>query len=153
MVHGNHEDFAHLAAIVPPRSPAGSIDVSELPAVDPGGHIRLLPSGWSTRLERAITVAAIGGIEEGQRRTTYHPMAYLDQNAIRSVAETGPFDILITHQGPALVQRDPGAKALDRLLRCGVAKMWCHGHSVGRDASDVVPAAPGPTRRSFLCAT
>lgn len=132
-VHGNHEGFPTLARLIPAR-PRADVTVDELPAIDRLGRIRYLPSGWILRLASGLRVAGIGGIDPDQRVARYHPLAYLDEEAIECVrAEGGGIDLLITHQGPACLQGSGGSPRLDRLALEGVAGVWCHGHSVHRD--------------------
>jgi hypothetical protein len=129
MVHGNHEGFAHLATLAsgpPPPRPLAS--PGELPSVDSGGHLRYLPSGWRFRTPGGKVIAGIGGIEAGQRAARYHPLAYLDDAAILSLCGGGGADLLVSHQGPALIQGDHGSPSLDLLLEGPAARVWCHGH-------------------------
>lgn len=133
MIHGNHEGFAYLTKLVPPdaKLPRAPVSIGDLPAVDSGSHIRLLPSGWTVRLPSGHSVAGIGGIERGQRRARYHEMAYLRDDAIDHIASNGRVDLLLTHQGPAQVQGEAsGSKSLDLLLDERVANVWFHGHAV-----------------------
>jgi hypothetical protein len=103
-----------------------------LPAVDTNGHVRILPSGWRLRLESGWIVAGIGGVQPGQRRADYHPMAYINEEAVLRLMDAGPFDLLVTHQGPSGIQGDKGSDLLQPLLDEGVARIWCHGHSITR---------------------
>jgi hypothetical protein len=140
MVHGNHEGFDLLHRLIPATSPQAPMGVSELPAVDPGGRIRLLPSGWRAVTRSGLILGAVGGIERQprQRRIRHHSMTYLDEEAVLGLWEGGPLDILITHQGPSAVQGESrGSKTLQVLLDEGVSRVWFHGHSV---------ANPGPVR-------
>jgi hypothetical protein len=130
MVHGNHEGFTHLAKLVPSRFPDGLVAMAALPAVDSGGHIRYLPSGWQCVSPGDILVGGVGGIEKGQRRADYHPLAYVDDQAVLRLADGPKLDVLITHQGPATTQVDGGSPALDVLLEARIAKVWFHGHSI-----------------------
>ena len=147
MVHGNHEGFEHLERLVPRRRRVPQfLSLDELPAVDTAGFIRLLPSGWRTALPSGHALAAVGGIEPGQRRTRYHPMAYVDEEAVFTVLDDGPCDLLITHQGPSGVQLGHGSDLLQPLLDAGIAKAWFHGHSVL--VAD--PTPPGPGGRTLV---
>lgn len=143
MVHGNHEGFAHLATLIPATLSSQPVDIHELPAVDEGGFIRYLPSGWRCQTRSKITVGGVGGIERGQRQAKYHDLAYLDDYAILNILDGGPFDVLITHQGPSLLQDDGGSPSLDCLLEAEIAQFWFHGHSVRNDAIQ----SAGPTGR------
>ena len=127
MVHGNHEGFAHLRSVAPRRRPAGPVAVDDLPAVDTGGRIRYLPTGWRVRTGGNHVVGGVGGMEPGQRRSRYDPMAYVDPAAVAALSAAGGLDLLVTHQGPTAVQGDHGSPALDPLL--AAARVWCHGHS------------------------
>jgi len=128
MVHGNHEGFAHLASIAPRKTPDDPVIPGDLPRVDSGRHIQLLPSGWRTVLSSGYIIGAVGGIEPGQREAAYHPMAYIDPDAVLRLAGA-KLDVLITHQGPAAVQGAKGSTTLDFLLNPPVAAVWFHGHS------------------------
>lgn len=130
MVHGNHEGFEHLRQLVPSTIPSEPVEPSELPGVDTDGHIRLLPSGWTTALPSGLVVGGVGGIQAGQRRAQYHEMAYIDEEAVLALLERGEVDILLTHQGPSQVQGEVGADLLQPLLDEGVAPVWFHGHSI-----------------------
>lgn len=130
MVHGNHEGFAHLERLVPAQIAEEPVDLTDLPAVDTNAHLRLLPSGCTVRLASGHLVAGIGGIEPGQRRAEYHPLAMVDDMAILRVLERGPVDLLLTHQGPSGVQGDLGSPSLQVLLDEGIARVWFHGHSI-----------------------
>lgn len=129
MVHGNHEGFAHLETLAPRRRrPAEPVAIHDLPGVDTASFIRYLPSGWRCRTASGVTVAGVGGIEAGQRRAKYHPMAYIDDAAVEALLDAGRSDLLVTHQGPAAVQGDHGSPTLDMLLERDVAAAWFHGH-------------------------
>jgi len=141
MVHGNHEGFAHLAALAPPSLPKDVVAVQSLPAVDTGGRIRLLPSGWRARTDAGLVIAGIGGIEMGQRQARYHPMAYVDEAAVLHLLEKGSVDVLVTHQGPSAIQGETGSPNLQHLLDAGRARVWFHGHST--PSADPVWAGPG----------
>ena len=128
MVHGNHEGFDHLRPLVPRRRRrVDPVGVDDLPTVDAGGHLRYLPSGWRLRTPGGHVVGGVGGMEPGQRRSRYDPMAYVDPAAVAALAAVGGIDLLVTHQGPAAVQGDHGSPTLDPLLTA--ARVWCHGHS------------------------
>lgn len=141
MVHGNHEGFTHLEQLVPNDWPIEPADPSDLPTVDAGRHIRLLPSGWRVRLPGGIVVAGVGGMQPGQRTGRRHPMAYIDPFAIEWLLETGQTDVLITHQGPSLLHEKRGSSLLDPFLREGFARVWFHGHSLL--SGDVTRMGPG----------
>jgi hypothetical protein len=130
MVHGNHEGFAHLETLTPPRIPDEVVEVAALPAVDTGRRIRYLPSGWRCRARSGLVVAGVGGIEAGQRYADYHKMAYVDQSAVAHLLEKPPSDVLITHQGPSGLQGEKGSDTLQLLLDAGSARTWFHGHSI-----------------------
>jgi predicted phosphodiesterase len=130
MVHGNHEGFAHLERLVPDSWPHTPVSYPELPAVDTEGHVRLLPSGGRVRLSSGAVIAGVGGVQPGQRKVCYHPMAYIDPLAVEWLLENGPVDVLVTHQGPQLLQKEKGAVLLDPLLQECLARVWVHGHSV-----------------------
>lgn len=129
MVHGNHEGFEHLATLYPRRRPPEPVPIDSLPAVDTNGHIRLLPTGWTTLTPDGYLVAGVGGMEAGQRRAKYHELAYIEEDAVLGLMAQEPVDLLITHQGPARVQGDHGSPTLDALLETGMARFWFHGHS------------------------
>lgn len=132
MVHGNHEGFSHLERIVPAENPSQPVAPDELPAVDTNRHVRLVPSGWRVRLASGRVVAAVGGIQPGQRRADYHPMAYISEEAVLALMDGPPVDVLITHQGPSSTQDEVGSELLQPLLDEGVASVWFHGHSIRR---------------------
>lgn len=129
MVHGNHEGFTHLERLVPPGFPGEPVPLYQLPAIEPHGRIRLLPSGWQALTLSGHLVAGIGGIEEGQRQARYHPMAYIEDNAVERLLHLDKSHILLTHQGPSAVQGDHGSPTLQVLLDEGIASTWFHGHS------------------------
>jgi hypothetical protein len=142
MVHGNHEGFGRLAKIVPSSFPASPVALHELPAVDGAGHLRLLPSAWRTFTPAGVTVAGLGGVEEG-RYAEYHPFAYVRPDDVERLLGGGPVDLLLTHQGPSAVQgEEHGSTTLQGLLDAQVARLWFHGHS--RPFPDVVDV--GTTR-------
>jgi hypothetical protein len=130
MVHGNHEGFAHLATLKPDRLPKEPVTVCELPPVDSFGYIRYLPSGWKCTTKSGIVIGGIGGIERGQRRVQYHDLAYLDEEAIMNLLESGRFDVMITHQGPRITQGNHGSSLLDLLLEERACRYWFHGHTI-----------------------
>jgi hypothetical protein len=130
MVHGNHEGFPHLERLSSTAIPRMPVDVEQLPPVDSHGHLRLLPSGWTVRLRTGHLVAGVGGIEPGQRRARYHPMAMVDETAILHVLDRGPVDFLVTHQGPSGLQGEKGSPSLQVLLDQHIAQTWFHGHSI-----------------------
>ncbi len=127
MVHGNHEGFDHLRSVAPRRQSPAVVTLDDLPPVDTGGHLRYLPSGWRVRTPGGRVAAGVGGIEPGQRRARYDPMAYVDPAAVSALSAAGGVDLLVTHQGPTAVQGDHGSPTLDPLL--AAAAVWCHGHS------------------------
>lgn len=134
MVHGNHEGFEHLVGLVPKEAPDQPVPIDELPRVDPGRRLSYLPSGWRTQTADGLLVAGLGGIERDQRKTGYHPMAYITEDQILALTEGEPVDVLITHTGPAATQPFPrGAPLLDMLLDAQVARTWFHGHSIEDD--------------------
>jgi hypothetical protein len=139
MVHGNHEGFPHLETLAPRRPPSEFVGVHDLPTVDPGGHLRLLPSGWRLRTPGGYTVAGVGGMERGQRRADYHRMAYVDDGAVELLL-SAKVDVLLTHQGPSSVQGEHGSDTLQMLLDAGVARVWFHGH--GTPNPDPIRAGP-----------
>lgn len=63
MVHGNHEGFRRLERLAPTHVPKYVADPDELPAVDRGGWIRYLPSGWRVAGPGGLVVAGMGGID------------------------------------------------------------------------------------------
>ncbi len=137
MVHGNHEGFSHLESLVPPQLPDEPLSAEQLPGVDTNGNVRYLPSGWRLALPSGYVVAGVGGIDEGQRRTEYHPLAYVDEQAVHSLLDEPQVDLLVTHQGPSGLQGDKGSQILQHLLAAGKARCWAHGHSI---------LSPDPTR-------
>jgi hypothetical protein len=112
MVHGNHEGFAHLQTLVSPQIPDEPAELLTLPAVEPGRHIRYLPSGWRCRTPSGLVVAGVGGIERNQRRVNYHEMVYIDQDAVAHLLGQPAVDVLITHQGPSVLQGQSGSDTL-----------------------------------------
>ncbi|MFQ5655602.1 MAG: metallophosphoesterase [Planctomycetota bacterium] len=131
MVHGNHEGFDHLRSLLPGGPAATDADMRDLPAVDSGGHIRWLPSGWKARTPSGLIVAGAGGIEKGQREADYDELAYIDEGATLDLGLGGRVDVLVTHQGPSSIQGESvGSRALDDLLEEEIARIWFHGHSV-----------------------
>jgi hypothetical protein len=140
MVHGNHEGFAHLASLAPNSLPGDVVPVQDLPAVDTGGRIRFLPSGWRARTASGLVIAGIGGIETGQRHARYHPMAYVDDAAVLHLLEKAKVDVLVTHQGPSAIQGETGSPTLEHLLDVELARVWFHGHAT--PIADPVWAGP-----------
>ena len=151
MVHGNHEGFAHLETLYPRRRrPTEPVALTSLPPVDADGHVLFLPGGWSAVSNGGHAIGGIGGIEAGQRRAKYHPMAYLKDDAVQHLLlHAPPLDVLITHEGPARLQGDQvGSPTLDLLLGSASAagpRFWFHGHAtpaktpVTIDRTHVVP--------------
>ncbi len=129
MVHGNHEGFAHLAQLLTDDLPEEPIPVSDLPTVDSAGFIHYLPSGWKCATMSDLIIGGIGGIEPEQRTARYHDLAYIDEAAVIHLAESAPFDLLITHQGPATTQGSHGSPSLDYLVHSECARFWFHGHA------------------------
>ena len=145
MVHGNHEGFAHLETLFPRRRPAEPVPADQLRGVDSAEFIRYLPSGWKTVTPSGLIVAGLGGMERGQRRAAkYHPMAFIDDSAVEALLDGGKVDVLVTHQGPSLVQGQEGSPTLDVLLEEEVARAWFHGHGT----PNPVPAHGG---RNGMC--
>ncbi|MEL6181231.1 MAG: metallophosphoesterase, partial [Myxococcota bacterium] len=140
MTHGNHEGFSHLAALNRASIPVKPVPVATLPGVDTNGFIRWIPSGWRVSLSGDVCVGAVGGIEPEQRHAAYHPMAFLDDDAVAALASQPPhsIDLLITHQGPAVLQGEQGANVLDLLVEAQVARLWCHGHATPHPAAATV---------------
>jgi predicted phosphodiesterase len=130
MVHGNHEGFSHLEKLVPGDWPDEPVEYPELPAVDTEGHVGLLPSGWRVHLASGAVIAGVGGIQPGQRLARYHAMAYIDPFAVEWLLASGRADVLVTHHGPQLLQKEKGSELLDPLLQRGFARVWVHGHSI-----------------------
>lgn len=131
MVHGNHEGFAHLERLYSQKYvPESPLTLDKLPDVDPNARIKLLPSGWTAVTPQGHRIGGVGGMERGQRRVKYHEMAYINESAVEHLMlPAGALDVLITHQGPAIVQGDHGSPTLDILLEFAVARFWFHGHS------------------------
>lgn len=135
MVCGNHEDFEYLETLVPSRTPRKPVAPAELPCVDPGRRLRLLPSGWRVQTATGLTVAGVGGIQRDQRQSEYHPGAYFTHDHLLDILNGPRADLLVTHTGPNLTQPFPlGATELDVLADGSVTRTWCHGHSVQDDA-------------------
>ena len=145
MVHGNHEGFSHLQALVSAVPMDEIVEIDRLPTVDSGGFIRYLPSGCRCHTQSGIIVGGIGGIEIGQRRSEYHDMAYLDDAAVSQFLKNSPVDLLVTHQGPSSIQGDGGSDSLQKLLSAGRMRCWCHGHSIHRP--EIVVAGPNGSVR------
>jgi hypothetical protein len=134
MVSGNHEDFEHLASITPPDIPDDPVAIEELPRVDPGRRISLLPRGWRCVTRSGVALAGLGGVHREQR-SKYKQGAYIDEYALEVLMEVPPVDILLTHTGPAAVQPFPrGTPVLDPLLHRELALSWFHGHSIANEA-------------------
>ncbi len=141
MVHGNHEGFAVLEPFSRSGPPAVPVAVADLPALDAKGRLRYLPSGWRFRTPGGRVVGGVGGIEPGQRGADYHPLAYVDEDAVISLAACEPVDVLVTHQGPAAVQGEAGSATLDLLAERPSARVWCHGHGASEwEVTRVGPA-------------
>ena len=68
-------------------------------------------------------------MEKGQRQARYHPMAYIDDDAVERLLNQEKTHILLTHQGPSSMQGDHGSPTLQVLLDEGRAATWFHGHS------------------------
>ncbi len=133
MVHGNHEGFDHLAALLSHTGavPAAPVTPAELPAVDSRGRVRLLPPGWRVHVGDDLVIGGIGGIQPGQRLgSSYPPLAHLDPVSVQLLRAAERLDVLITHQGPARIQGgSSGSVALDPLLERRGPLVWFHGHS------------------------
>lgn len=130
MVHGNHEGFAPLEPLARGQIPDEPVELTALPSIEQGRHLRYLPSGWRCHTPAGRVVAGVKGIEPGQRRTGYHPMAYINEAAVAHLLDQPPVDLLITHQGPSALQGSHGSDTLQLLLDAGIAGVWCHGHSI-----------------------
>ncbi|MBN2371172.1 MAG: metallophosphoesterase [Vicinamibacteria bacterium] len=142
MVHGNHEGFGLLEEWSRQPIPANPVAVEKLPAIDPNGYLKYLPSGWRFETSAGHVVAGIGGIEPGQRVAAYHPMAFIDESAVLALASySDTVDILVSHQGPSLVQGALGSPTLDLLAENPMARVWCHGHGV--TTSEITTIGPG----------
>ena len=121
MVHGNHDGFAHLQTLFSrSRRPVAPVPVQDLRGVDSREFIRYLPSGWKTVLPSGLLVAGVGGMEAGQRRSKYHPLAYIEDGAVEGLLAEGRVDVLVTHQGPASVQ---GPRGQRRSICCWM-RVW-----------------------------
>lgn len=139
MVYGNHEGFEHLERLVPSPRPVEAVTVADLPPVDAGlGRILLLPSGWRIHSDSGWIIGGVGGIEAGQRHAKYHPMAYIEGNAVDALLAGSAMDILLTHQGPAYIQDQIGSSTLDILLHGRRARSWFHGHGFRDDGIKTV---------------
>ena len=131
MVHGNHEGFKLLAPLVDHAGFPDDVPITDLPFVDPGRHLRYLPSGWRTRTAAGLLVGSLGGIDPTQRKTRYHELAYLNEDAVEHILGGPTLDVLVTHAGPARLQNFPaGAPMLDPVLDSSTARSWFHGDSV-----------------------
>jgi DNA repair exonuclease SbcCD nuclease subunit len=134
MVTGNHEGFEHLQPLVPEHR-EGFVPVGELPKVDRMERIALLPSGWRTVTDGGVTIAGLGGIERDQRKSQYHPTAYITDGQLLAVTEGPGVDVLLTHTGPSITQPFPkGSDLMNIVADAGVARVWLHGHSIEDDA-------------------
>lgn len=133
MTYGNHEGFDLIRKATPRRIREEPVGASELRAIDPGGRILLLPSGWRMKTASGKVIGSIGGIQPGQRhRAGYDELAYIQEEAVEAIVSGDPIDVLITHQGPRETQGfGRGSELLDRVLQSGKARTWFHGHSVG----------------------
>ena len=148
MVHGNHEGFEHLQTLERGRPPRDPVTPDDLHGVDRNGHVRLLPSGWKVALPGGCVVAGVGGIERGQRRAEYHPMAYIDDRAVEALCDGGPVDVLVTHQGPAEVQgEEAGSQTLQFLLDQRVARAG----STATPRRTGTSSPPARTARAWWC--
>jgi hypothetical protein len=126
---------------MPHRFPTQAVRPEDLPGVDAQRFIRYLPSGWEVQVA-GLTVAGVGGIERGQRRAKYHPMAYLNEDAVSWLLGRPRADLMITHQGPAAVQGEShGSVTLQLLLDNVPPALWFHGHSTPH--FDLADAGPG----------
>ena len=143
MVHGNHEGFTHLERLIPSHFPNEPIAITSLPAVDSGGHVRYLPSGWRCVTPAGLVIGGVGGIERGQRRAKYHELAYVNDEAVLHLLNGPKFDILLTHQGPTTTQGEAGSATLQLLLDARMARVWFHGHSIPNRA--IFPAGASGT--------
>lgn len=122
MVMGNHEGFDHLESIMPRNVPANPVAAHELPIVDRGGHLRLLPNGWTCSTPAGLRVGGLGGIQSDQRGAEYHRRAHFTADEIAAIRQAAPLDILLTHTGPNVTQPFPrGATDLDQLANGGIA--------------------------------
>ena len=129
MVNGNHEGCAHLERMTPTRPPVPAT-IDDLPPVDTAGHLRFLPPGCRVVLTSGHLLAALGGIERGQRQADYHLMAYIDEDAVVGLLDGGQLSILVTHQGPSGTQGSKGSETLQLLVDAGIPGLWLHGHSI-----------------------
>lgn len=130
MIHGNHEGFEHLEKLRLDGFRLEPLSVDELPIVDSAGFIKYLPSGHVFRTVSGLLVGGIGGIQIGSRYAEYHNMAFIDEDAVENLLFFGRLDLLISHQGPAVVQGEEGAAILDLLFHEKLAEVWCHAHSI-----------------------
>lgn len=146
MIHGNHEGFAHLETLLPQSGPVtGDPPVEALPAVDTGGFIRYLPSGWRCQLASGLRVGGIGGVARAGGSVKYPDLAWINEEAVLAILGTPELDLLLTHQGPAAVQGPAGTDMLDPLAETEIATVWCHGHSVPHEAQLRVGPHSGTT--------
>ncbi len=143
-VHGNHEGFERLSEIVPQRFNAKVEEPSNLPAIDPHGKIRLLPSGWTVRLPCGVLVTGFGGIES-RKKENVHPMYSVDESAIEAFLTSGTrTDILLTHEGPRIAFQQGGSPLLEWVARERVDGLFVHGHHVERKPFPLNPATGRP---------
>jgi hypothetical protein len=90
-------------------------------------------------------LAGIGGIERGQRQADYHPIAYIDEDAVVGLLDGGQLSILVTHQGPSGTQGARGSETLQLLVDAGIPRVWLRGHSIPNPDERLV-GATGRTR-------
>jgi hypothetical protein len=96
IVHGNHEGFAHLETLYPRRRRHNDpVPLEQLPPVDTNGRILLLPAGWRAITAEGYTIAGVGGIEAGQRKARYHPMAYIEDDAVQHLLLQESVDVTV----------------------------------------------------------
>ena len=145
MVHGNHEGFEHLEHIHRGSAPGDPVAIGSLPIVDAGGYVSYLLSGWRCQTESGKVIGGIGGIESGQRKSKYHPLAYIDERAVIKLMGQR-CDVLLTHQGPAAVQDEYGSPTLDLFPEAGHIATWFHGHGVRYDQI----TAAGPSDETLV---
>ncbi|NWG14672.1 MAG: metallophosphoesterase [Acidobacteria bacterium] len=133
-VLGNHEGFSYIATLVPRSKPLEAVGVSDLPALDPGNRIRLLPSGWSVRLPSGLVISGLGGIQKGSRYAGYLSMAFIDDGAVENyVANAVRTDVLLAHEGPPAAFASGGAELLEWAARENPPQVYVHGHHVERE--------------------
>ena len=124
-IRGNHEDFEYLRSITPESAPDMPVGLEDLPSLDPNGFIKFLPNTWVVRLPGGTTVAGLGGVTD-QKKGLITEEELLTLMGI--LGDLGQVDILLTHQGPEVVQEEAGSPELNDLL--GGARYWFHGHAV-----------------------